>query len=93
MEYYRLEEENAAICCAHITRVMRSSKNQSARDTLPFCEISGSHGGDYEYGSLCRVIWQKFTDVSEVLGASMSVLMMEAASTSETSVNVYMFVI
>jgi hypothetical protein len=36
-------------------------------------EISGSHGGDYEDGSsglLRRVVWLKFTDVSEVLTAS-----------------------
>jgi hypothetical protein len=40
---------------------------------------------------LSRVVWQKSTDVSKVLAASiirgMSGLMMEAASTSETSVN------
>jgi hypothetical protein len=36
-------------------------------------------------GMLHRVVWQKFTDVSEVLPA----LMIEAASTSETSVNFY----
>jgi hypothetical protein len=34
---------------------------------------------------LRRVVWQKFAEVSEVLIA----LMMEAANTSETSVNVY----
>jgi hypothetical protein len=34
---------------------------------------------------LRRVVWYKFTDVSEVLIA----LMMEAASTSETFVNLY----
>jgi hypothetical protein len=36
-------------------------------------EISGSHGGEYEHdssGMLRRVIWYKFTDVSEVLAAS-----------------------
>jgi hypothetical protein len=39
---------------------------------------------------LRRVVWQKFTDVSEVLTASSIItLMMEAASTSETSVNFY----
>jgi hypothetical protein len=38
---------------------------------------------------LRRVLWQKFTDVSEVFAAShhQDDLMMEAASTSETSVN------
>jgi hypothetical protein len=38
-------------------------------------------------------VWQKFTDISGVLAASiiraMIALMLEAASTSETSVNVY----
>jgi hypothetical protein len=37
---------------------------------------------------LRRVIWLKFTDVSEILVASIA-QMMEAASTSETSVNFY----
>jgi hypothetical protein len=36
-----------------------------------------------------QLVWQKFTDVSEVLAASIIIaLMMEAASTSETSVNI-----
>jgi hypothetical protein len=38
------------------------------------------------------VVWQEFTDVSEVLSASVIrtiALMMEAASTSETSENFY----
>jgi hypothetical protein len=36
------------------------------------------------------VVWKKFTDVSEALAASRTiVLMMEAAGTSETSVNFY----
>jgi hypothetical protein len=34
-------------------------------------------------------VWLKFADVSEVLVASIIALMMEAASTSETSVNFY----
>jgi hypothetical protein len=42
---------------------------------------------------LHHVVWQKFTDVSEILAASiiraLSALMMEAASTSETSTNFY----
>jgi hypothetical protein len=39
---------------------------------------------------LRRVIWYNFTDVLEVLAASIIMAMiMEAASTSETSVNVY----
>jgi hypothetical protein len=39
---------------------------------------------------LRRVVWQTITDVSEVLAASIIIaLMMEAASTSETSVNFY----
>jgi hypothetical protein len=37
---------------------------------------------------LRHVIWWKFTDVSEVLAASIIVALMEAESTSETSVNV-----
>jgi hypothetical protein len=37
---------------------------------------------------LRRVVWQKFTDISEVFAASiMTILMMEAARTSKTSVN------
>jgi hypothetical protein len=39
---------------------------------------------------LGRVVWQKFTDVLVVLTASIIIaLMMEAVSTSETSVNFY----
>jgi hypothetical protein len=39
---------------------------------------------------LRRVVWQKFTDVSEVLVASMTRAMMkETASSSEMSVNFY----
>jgi hypothetical protein len=41
---------------------------------------------------LLRVFWYKFTDVSEVLAASIIraiTLVMEAAVTSETSVNFY----
>jgi hypothetical protein len=37
---------------------------------------------------LRRVVWQKFTDVSEVIRAIIA-LMMEAVSTSKTSVNFY----
>jgi hypothetical protein len=36
-----------------------------------------------------RVVGYKFTDVSEVLAASIITLMMGAASTSETSVSFY----
>jgi hypothetical protein len=38
---------------------------------------------------LRSVVWQKFTDVSEVLAASVIALMMKAARTSETLVNFY----
>jgi hypothetical protein len=38
---------------------------------------------------LRRVIWHILTDVSEVLTASNIKAMMEAVSTSETSVNIY----
>jgi hypothetical protein len=39
---------------------------------------------------LRRVVWYKFTDISEVLAASIiRAMMMEAASISETSVNFY----
>jgi hypothetical protein len=42
---------------------------------------------------LCHVVWQKFTDVSEVLASSIIrariALMMEATSTSEMLVNFY----
>jgi RNA binding exosome subunit len=37
---------------------------------------------------VARVVWYKFADVSEVLAALLKILM-EAASTSETSVNIY----
>jgi hypothetical protein len=42
-------------------------------------------------GMLCRVVWQKLTDVSEVLTASIitTTLMMQAVNTSETSVSFY----
>jgi hypothetical protein len=40
-------------------------------------------------GMLRRVVWEKFTDVSEVLAESIIRAMMEAASTSKTSVNFY----
>jgi hypothetical protein len=40
-------------------------------------------------GMLRRVVWQKFIDVSVVLAASIIPLMLEAASTSETLVNLY----
>jgi hypothetical protein len=35
------------------------------------------------------VVWQKFSDVSEVIAAYIIALMMKAASTSETLVNFY----
>jgi hypothetical protein len=38
---------------------------------------------------LHRVVWYKFTDVSEVLAASIIRAMSEAASTCETTVNIY----
>jgi hypothetical protein len=41
-------------------------------------------------GMMCRVVWYKFIDVSEVLAASIiRAMMMEAARTSETLVNFY----
>jgi hypothetical protein len=56
-------------------------------------KISGFHGDEYEDGCLlgcCAVVGQKLTDVLEELTASVIIaLMMEAASTSETSVNFY----
>jgi hypothetical protein len=46
-------------------------------------EISGSHGGEYEdglsSGSLRRVVWYKFTDVSEMLAASIFRAMSDSA--------------
>jgi hypothetical protein len=58
-------------------------------------EISGSHGGECEVGLLRDVIWYKFTDVSEVLAASIirsmstctGLLIMEAGNISETSID------
>jgi hypothetical protein len=38
---------------------------------------------------LCHVFWYNFTHVSEVLSASITILMMEASSTSKTLVNFY----
>jgi hypothetical protein len=38
---------------------------------------------------LCRVVWLKFTDVSEVFAASIIALMRDEANTFETSVNFY----
>jgi hypothetical protein len=38
---------------------------------------------------LRRAVWYEYTDVSEVLAASIIREMMKVASTSETSVNVY----
>jgi hypothetical protein len=38
---------------------------------------------------LCHVVWWKLTDISELLVVSIVALMMEAASTPETSVNLY----
>jgi hypothetical protein len=38
---------------------------------------------------LCRVAWYKCADVSEVLAASIIMAIIEAKSTSETSVNFY----
>jgi hypothetical protein len=63
-------------------------------------KISASHGGEYEDDCLlgCCDVWYKFTDVSEVITAYiiramrkppglLIALMIEAGSTSETSVN------
>jgi hypothetical protein len=56
-------------------------------------QISGSHGGEVwrllSSGLLRRIVWLIFTDILEVLTASIIVLMMEAASTSETLSNFY----
>jgi hypothetical protein len=41
---------------------------------------------------LRRIIWWKFIDVLEVLSAIIIALMMEAASTSETSENFYQII-
>jgi hypothetical protein len=39
---------------------------------------------------LCRVVWYKFTDVSEVPAVSIiSAMAMEAVNTSEKSINLY----
>jgi hypothetical protein len=51
--------------------------------------ISSSYGGEYEdesSGRLHRVVSYKYTGVSEALTASITVLMMEVVSTSETLV-------
>jgi hypothetical protein len=50
--------------------------------TLLEGEITGSHGD--EYGMSRLVVWWTFTDVSEVLTASIIALTMEAVRTSET---------
>jgi hypothetical protein len=51
---------------------------------LTFCDISGPHGGEYEYELFRHVVWYIFTDDSEVIAASITVLMLEARSSSET---------
>jgi hypothetical protein len=58
-------------------------------------EISRSYGREYEDGCLlgCHAVLSdsapKFIDVSERLAASIAILMTQAASMSETSVNFY----
>jgi hypothetical protein len=50
------------------------------------CDISSSHGGEYEAQNLlgyCRVLTLMSTDVSEVRAASIIALMMEAARTAQ----------
>jgi hypothetical protein len=56
------------------------------------CKISGSHGGEYEYECemLHRVVSWKLTDVSQLLTVCTTIaLMMEAVTTSETTVSFY----
>jgi hypothetical protein len=56
------------------------------------CESSGSHGEyeDHSSGMLRRGVSQKWTDVSEMITASiMSDMMMEAANTYQTSADFY----
>jgi hypothetical protein len=56
------------------------------------CEISGSHGSEYEVqssGMYCRVLNWMSTDISEVHAASIMRAMMEAVCTSETSSTSY----
>jgi hypothetical protein len=57
---------------------LQETWDTSMKNPLLFCEISGSHGGKYEddepSGLLRRVVLYKFTDVSEVLTASIIAL-------------------
>jgi hypothetical protein len=49
------------------------TQNGPVHFSLGMIEISGSHIGEYEDGCsgiLCHVVWNKLTDVSEVLAAS-----------------------
>jgi hypothetical protein len=65
------------------------------QNLTPCCEILGSHGGEYESSEmLLCVVSYKLTDVSDIRTASIIrafiiALMMEAVSTSETSLNIY----
>jgi hypothetical protein len=70
-----------------VTDFVKSSKKLTMQI---LCEISGSHGGEYEVQSLLRCALKSMSiDVSEVRAASIIALMMEAARTSETSVDIY----
>jgi hypothetical protein len=64
-------------------------ENKTFLRLIILCEISGSHGDEYEVnssGMLHRVVRNKFTDVSEEPAI---VLLMETARTPETLVDSY----
>jgi hypothetical protein len=54
-------------------------------------EISCSYGYEYENGfsGMLRCVSKKITDVSDILASIITVLMMEAVTTSETSASIY----
>jgi hypothetical protein len=54
------------------------------------CEISGSHGGEYEDGCLlgCCAVYRSYRGACSLHHQAIT-LMMEAANTSEASVNFY----
>jgi hypothetical protein len=52
------------------------------------CEISSSHGGEYEAQNLLRCTAVFLIEFSDIRAASIIALMMEAARTSDTSVHI-----
>jgi hypothetical protein len=70
-------------------KILYLARTEASKLRLAFCEISGSHGGEYEHDCLlgCSAVWYRRN--FPVLTASITALTMEAVSTYETSVNFY----